>query len=177
MDKGYFTSEHSPVDPITQREYHEGLLSNVRASMAEPNVIYEARATSRALENEGYAVSFAVQLDRTYLVGEPRRNAVIAFNLLLLNDDYQRIGKPYPAEMYKDEWHITDNRSIPLYRDRLLTYRLGSVRRGYLSFMGDDLRHSPHSFNNTIAQFTEIAPGKVTRTTNPADIPPTNDTK
>lgn len=135
----YFTSEYTPARSITQLEYHQGLLSNVRATMAEPDVIYEARATSSALESEGYAVTFAVRLDRMYFVGEPRRSAVIAFNLLLLNDDYQHIGRPYAAEMQKDEWHITDPDPISLFRDATLRYKLGSVRHGYLSYVGDTL--------------------------------------
>ena len=131
------TQEYSRVSLISQTRYKQGLSSSVQSSMIQPGVIYEAHATTPTLEREGLALSFPVQLDRIHEVGETRRTAVVAFTLLLLNDDYTRIGAGHYTEMRvrNDSWRV--NTPISIYDAHNADNKLDAITTGYLAHLDD----------------------------------------
>lgn len=148
--KHFFSKENAELAIITHESFQASIRDRLSPARLQTDVIYEARGSSRQLEQDGKALSFDIAIDRIHPVVETFITYT-CFRMLLLDDDYTPIGHRL-ITMHTDTWKPSSETPFTVHKQPSLRRVLDTIRYGYL------LEHSDTTLDDLIQTTSTVPP-------------------
>ncbi len=148
--KHFFTRENAELAIITHDSFQTSIGDRLSPTRLQTDTIYEARGSSRQLEEDGKALSFDVAIDRIHPVVETFITYT-CFRMLLLDNDYTPIGHRL-ITMRNDTWKPSSETPFTVHKQPSLRRVLDTIRYGYI------LEHGDTTLNDLIQTTSTVPP-------------------